>query len=307
MPARRLDVTIFDGNLNPVPATILANGNGTFRVQAANLKPGGNYFLEVAAPGSVGNYTLVVDGMQPAANLTTFMAGTLDAAQPNAVFQLYVAQSQLFSWLLTTQTADPGAGVVMEIFNSQALLVSTLTAPANTTVSGPSDFLTPGTYTVRFRKLGAGPISYTLRGDVLTEPIGPVLDDPTLHPQFIYNDATVPVLFIYPGNVISPKPYQWAVAANTPPSALTLVVGPASAGSAVTLSGSFADPDFLDAHTLLVDWGSAEPPTTLALGVNVLTFTIDHIFASPGVYSILVSLTDNAGGSTTAVTQVTVA
>jgi len=40
-----------------------------------------------------------------------------------------------------------------------------------------------------------------------------------------------------------------------------------------TLSGGFADPGPLDAHTVTVDWGDGTSATTLNLAAGTLTFT----------------------------------
>jgi hypothetical protein len=149
-------VTVLDRDFLPVPAQVLADGNGTYTVQAVGLKPGANYYLEVqsggASSGATGNYGLDVNFGQAAANLTTFARDTLTPASGVKSYRFYVAQSQLFQFLLSADAAGAPAGsaVQMTIQDSGGRVVFTRTAGAGQVVSGDTVLLTPGTYTVRF-------------------------------------------------------------------------------------------------------------------------------------------------------------
>ena len=62
--------------------------------------------------------------------------------------------------------------------------------------------------------------------------------------------------------------YQTAVAvANVAPSQLTAGVSPAiiNENGTTTVNGSFVDPGTLDTHTVVINWGPGEAPTTLTL------------------------------------------
>src|SRR5262249_26115484 len=68
-------VTILDSDQNVVNAQILANGDGSFTIQASGLRRGGRYSLQVSSGGSsagVGNYALDAEFGTTAANLSTF-------------------------------------------------------------------------------------------------------------------------------------------------------------------------------------------------------------------------------------------
>ena len=67
--------------------------------------------------------------------------------------------------------------------------------------------------------------------------------------------------------------------ANVAPAGLALNTGSISEGGTFTLAGSFTDPGALDAHTVVIDWGTGAAPTTLALAPGVLTFAADHPYA----------------------------
>ena len=67
-----------------------------------------------------------------------------------------------------------------------------------------------GTYTVRFTRFsGSGNVfpalPFTLRGNNLSDPIGPEIEDPTQNPFYV--PGSNPPLFNYPGDVISSDPY----------------------------------------------------------------------------------------------------
>ncbi|HTK75715.1 MAG TPA: matrixin family metalloprotease [Gemmataceae bacterium] len=206
---------VTDNNQNPVPMTVLANDGGTYTIQATGLKSGDNLFLQVPAVSGtdlVGNYSLIVDFGQVAANLTTFTSGTLGGGAPAAAATLYIAQNQLFQFALSAGAVNAPADtrVHMTITDQNGGVVFDLAANAGDTVSAPAVFLTPGAYTVRFtaeNPSGAAftGITYSVRGTVLSDPIGPVVDDPTLDPQYTGIDGT----YVYPDGTVTRSPYLW--------------------------------------------------------------------------------------------------
>ncbi|MCP4356795.1 MAG: hypothetical protein GY796_02100, partial [Chloroflexi bacterium] len=81
---------------------------------------------------------------------------------------------------------------------------------------------------------------------------------------------------------------------NTPP---TVDAGPnqtVTLGDSVTLAGSFTDPDVLDTHTAVVDWGDGTASQNVTLTGN--TFTTSHTYAAANVYTATVTVSDDAGG-----------
>jgi hypothetical protein len=200
-------VRILDSSMNPVGSQILANGDGTFTVQATGLKSGGDYFLQLTpnstSPNITGNYALDAAFGTAAADLSTFASGSLTPSTTQQVYNLYVGESQLMQFVLSASAVGAPAGVAiqMTIADASGNVVYSLTALAGDTVSGPASFLTPGAYSVRFSLLGATgvsmpPVSYSLRGEGISDPIGPVPTDPTLTP--IYTSPTMPGYFTYP-------------------------------------------------------------------------------------------------------------
>lgn len=77
--------------------------------------------------------------------------------------------------------------------------------------------------------------------------------------------------------------------------------GDAGVGTPVTISGSYTDFDASDLHHLLINWGDG---TTTSVnendsGINQVsdTFSVNHAYASGGVFTLAVTLFDNNGGS----------
>ncbi len=212
-------VTLVDRNGVVVPAQILANGAGTFTVQAVGVKPGGWYFLKVgpdvaSGSSSTGNYALTAQFGTAAAQLSTFANGSLASPSVSAATNFYVGESQLMNFVLSANAAGgvavPGSAVQMTILDSNGVVIYTLTAAAGDTVSGPALFLTPGAYKVKLTALGTpivgGPaLAFTLKGNGISDPIGPVLTDPTLDP--IYKVPGLPGWFLYPGGSITTATY----------------------------------------------------------------------------------------------------
>jgi hypothetical protein len=208
-------VAILDGAGNAASAQILANGNGVFTIQAANLKSGGNYSLHVSSEGAtagVGNYALYAEFGSTAANLTTFADGGLQATAPQLSYNLYVGESQLFQFLLSASgsSAPAGSAVQMTITDQTGNVVYSLTAAAGDTVSSAALFLTPGAYVLRFTALApAGrpvpTLSYNLMGESISDPIGAVINDPTQTP--IYTSLTTQGGFLYPNGTETKSSY----------------------------------------------------------------------------------------------------
>jgi hypothetical protein len=200
---------------------VLVNDNGSLRLQATGLKSGANYFVRVSGQASagLGNYELSVDFGRQAATLQTFANGQLGATAPAATYNFYVAQSQLFSFLLQADalaSTPAGAAVSATIRDAAGRVVFSVKAVAGKIVSGPTVFLAPGAYTLTIAAVappGAASspsIAYRLLGDVISDPIGPALADPTLKP--VYTTTTSPPIYSYPGGVQSTTPYLLTLA-----------------------------------------------------------------------------------------------
>jgi hypothetical protein len=206
---------ILDVNQQPVPAEVLVNGSGAYTIQASGLAPGQTYYLTLTPPasgtGEDATFALVADFKQTSAILPVLAAGNVTTAASPPAYALYVAQDQVFNFTLSAAgTGAPvGSTVQMTITDSEGNVVYNLVALSGQTVTGPSVLLAPGAYTVRFSVLtpgGApGSLSFQLRGASITEPIGPVLTDPTYTPM--YTNPGDPFTYYYPDGTVSVIPF----------------------------------------------------------------------------------------------------
>ena len=92
-------------------------------------------------------------------------------------------------------------------------------------------------------------------------------------------------------------------ARNSGPSALAL--DPSVAGANVTVNASFNDPDALDTHRVVVNWGD-DTSATQDLVAGATTFAASHVYGASNTYTVSATVTDPAGASISATTQVVV-
>jgi predicted metal-dependent enzyme (double-stranded beta helix superfamily) len=86
---------------------------------------------------------------------------------------------------------------------------------------------------------------------------------------------------------------------NTAPeiTALTGPVEPVAIGTAISVDGEFDDPNWLDEHSLTVEWGDGTSDTVTSAASP---FTIGHTYTEPGVYRVDATVADDEGGTGTA-------
>jgi PKD repeat protein len=65
---------------------------------------------------------------------------------------------------------------------------------------------------------------------------------------------------------------------------------------AISLLGDFTDPGVLDSHVVLIQWGDGQT-TTVDLPAGIYQVRGNHTYASAGVYTITLTVTDDDGGS----------
>lgn len=214
--AARPQIDLFDAAGNFVAKEVLVNDSGTFTVQATGLIAGDVYFVRVTSQtnGATGNYFLTADFGNVATTVRTFAEGQLASGNVRTD-TLYVGQAQLFHFVLTANSAGSPAGTTlrMSITDTSGNEVLPLTAAAGESVSGAAVLLTPGEYRIRYTvaaPAGSGElITFQLRGNRITDPVGPVADDVTLQPE--YRDPNNSNQFRYPPGVVSLDPFYWFV------------------------------------------------------------------------------------------------
>ncbi len=165
-----------------VNATILANGNGTFTVQAAGLPANTDYYVRVGG-GLPGNYQLDLGFGSNVTALQTFTSGSLPAGGAVSA-PLYLGQTQVFAFTFSA-TGSTGSPVLFNITDALGRVVFTLNGVAGDTVSGVTPLLAPGEYRLTVSAAGStSPVGFTLRGGVITDPIGPQLQNSATAPQY---------------------------------------------------------------------------------------------------------------------------
>lgn len=176
-------LSVFDGSGQPVPVTVLANGNGSYTIQITNAASQGNYYLRVLAlnPSSnnIGNYCLGLNfHSQPGVTLQDLAGGTLSGA--NAVTDTFTAnESQLFNFVLSSATHNGStqAAVQLSLVNATGQAVLILTAQNGQSPVTAVVYLAAGTYSIRYQALSldgspAPLVDYWLAGEALSDALG---------------------------------------------------------------------------------------------------------------------------------------
>jgi uncharacterized delta-60 repeat protein len=84
---------------------------------------------------------------------------------------------------------------------------------------------------------------------------------------------------------------------NVAPAVAAIADATVAPGATFTAAGSFTDPGTLDTFTATVDYGDG-PAQNLLLNPDK-TFALSHAYATPGTYTVLVTVRDNDGGQGT--------
>jgi len=123
--------------------------------------------------------------------------------------------------------------------------------------------------------------------------------------DFVVND---------PGPTGTPTGLRVDLAGTAPPVPFVTITGitPATINEndTTTLSAAISEAGTPTAHTVSIDWGTGQSPTSLSLPAGTTTFSAPHQYlqALPGnaPYNITVTVTDAAGETATGATSVTV-
>ncbi len=218
-------VNVYDAYTNPVSSQILLNGNGNYVIQASGLTPGETYYLRVTgAPGSwpsVGNYSMAASfGLPPAAQ-QNFVSGTLSASDLEDQYNLYVAQSQLFQFVLSNQASQASSGdqVSLQITDATGAVVYSLVGMLGETFSGASVLLTPGEYQVSISVITTNgsnvpTIAYQLNGGSISDPIGVSTTNPVEEPMYPCPGNPSVDCYCYPDGTYSTTPYQFSTTSD---------------------------------------------------------------------------------------------
>jgi hypothetical protein len=132
----------------------------------------------------------------------------------------------------------------------------------------------------------------------------------TRHDPLPAASTAAPDFVRFEGAVSHFSTYAVVTLANSAPSITGLggsapAPGAAAEGQVVTISAGFDDPDTLDGHTAVIAWGDgtrSAGTVTPAGGSGGGSVSGGHVYASGGIYTVTLTLTDAAVASTTATT-----
>jgi matrixin len=190
------------GQLEPVSSTILANGGGTFAVQAVGVADNTDYVLRIGDAAGPGNYALDASFLTRAAVLKPLTNGSLSSGA-SLGSTLFVGRSQAFGLSLTAN-GPVGANIAFSIVNASGRTIFSLVAPAGDTMTASTILLPPGKYTLRATAQGqAGLVEFGVNGSVITDPIGPRPVNSATAAQYL--DPVLTGTYQYP---TSPTPTQ---------------------------------------------------------------------------------------------------
>ena len=209
------DVAVLDSEGLPVDADILQHGNGTVVVQTEAIIADGDYVIRVQSGGpgelAAGAYDLTISSRVDEIEPRDVGSGTLDEANRESFYTVYLSRAQLVSYSLEIEEEDvpPPADttVGMALFDYKGDLIRTTSAGVNEVRSLETLLLRAGTYYVSIRAESDGvlpEIDYELASLKITKEAGPLPSDPTGDPAFPCNDGTADSC--YPDGHRSPDP-----------------------------------------------------------------------------------------------------
>jgi N-acetylneuraminic acid mutarotase len=130
-------------------------------------------------------------------------------------------------------------------------------------------------------------------------------------PAHVYTDnGTYTVTLTVSDGVASGTSSGTVTIANVAPvvGAVAAPSAPVPVGTVVTIGASFADPGTADTHAATVDWGDGiVSPAGVVESAGSGSVSDSHAYATPGVYTVVVTVTDDDGGAAQSVYQYVVA
>ncbi len=189
-------VEVFSSEGTKLDGQVLANANGTFVLQVADVSPEENYVVRVrgadsAGPFQAGGYQLEAQYVDHPAQLETFVADTLSSAKPQSEQSVQVNETTLAHFVLSVDPVKTAASVALwaVIYDAAGSVVGRFAAHAGESRSSGTLLLTPGDY--RLELTAARPdsgslpdVGFQLLGKTISLPIGPGIPDPTRAPCF---------------------------------------------------------------------------------------------------------------------------
>ncbi len=212
------DARVFDSLGNELLTTVLANGGGQLLLEVELSEQSNELYLQVAAdsssgPFSSGNYILQAGVMGQSTLLPLIDSGQFTDQSSERVRLLYVAEPQLFHFVVDSEavSGDAIASVEFSIRDANGNVIYELSAPEGTSRSSSAAFLPVGQYELVTRVISLDPeasvtLGYAVRGRAFSDPFVGDASDPTTNP-FVCEPGGG--FYCYPGGVVSSDPLQF--------------------------------------------------------------------------------------------------
>jgi len=184
-------LALVDKQGNESPVTVLANGLGQYTIQTEGLQTNKSYYLRVdgltdSGPYATGRYKVTMRLGSESVNHNDYASGTLTSSASSQFFKFEIASAQMFQWAVQV---DPGsaagsATVEVALFDAAGNLKYRLIGLPGQIRTADALMLGKGTYYVRVALTPIGnanlvPITYKLKGSLISDPISVVGSDPT--------------------------------------------------------------------------------------------------------------------------------
>ncbi len=207
---------------------VRVRGYGLYQIVLPNATPGADYVIRLKSTNTsdafkLGNFSLTAQFGAPREAPIEMIAGTLTDAEPSLEREWYVARPQLFSLSLTSTTVGTvGNGQVwVTVFDQEKKVVSAVVAPIGQLRTSPGLLLDPGTYFLQVAMAADGAslpdTSVVLSGEIVSDPIGPVVGTTGVQPKFLCPGQTAQ--YCYP-NTGTPTAVPTSVSTSAPTTSL---------------------------------------------------------------------------------------
>jgi len=195
-----------------IASRILLNNGNQMTIEATGISSGTPLRVKVqSAAGIDADYRIDATFGSLAHGSRTMLAGQVSSSSPSLTAKFYVARPQIFQMtgLVQSLSGNSSNRVTWSIINSLGQVVWTNSISSGLPNTGETVLLNNGEYRIQARYAAGNSandtLSFQLTGDAISDPIGPILIDATVFPQ--YQDPNIPGMYIYPGGVVIDESY----------------------------------------------------------------------------------------------------
>lgn len=219
------EVRVLDEQGNVLDAEVRVRGQGLTQLVVSNATAGDRYVIQLKRLASadasyqLGNFSLGIEFGAPGELPMEMILGTLSETEPVIEREWYVARPQLFSLSLSSEGdfGDASGQVWVSVLNEAKDLVTALIVPLGELRTLPGVLLDPGVYYLQVTGAVEGVVLPTipirLTGEIVTDPIGPVLGSTGVAPKYLCPGQTAQ--YCYP-NSPNPTTVTTSVSNNAP-------------------------------------------------------------------------------------------